>query len=63
MISKFIGKEQGKYERERAKSNNRDTSGTKKMQKKKKQITGVWKIVWCDNNVMISSILGGCHTY
>lgn len=41
MISKFIGKEQGKYERERAKSNSRDTSGTKKMQKKKKQITGV----------------------
>ena len=36
MISKFIGKEQGKYERERAKSNSRDTSGTKKMQKKKK---------------------------
>ena len=63
MISKFIRKEQGKYERERAKSNSRDTSGTKKMQKKKKQITGVWKIVWCDNNVMISSILGGCHTY
>ena len=30
---------------------------------KKKKITGVWKIVWYDNNVMISSILGGCHTY
>lgn len=38
MISKFIGKEQGKYERERAKSNNRDTSGTKKMQKKKNKL-------------------------
>ena len=38
MISKFIGKEQGKYERERAKSNSRDTSGTKKMQKKKNKL-------------------------
>ena len=38
-------------------------AGLNKCKKKKKQITGVWKIVWCDNNVMISSILGGCHTY
>ena len=38
-------------------------AGLKKCKKRKKQITGVWKIVWCDNNVMISSILGGGHTY